>query len=305
MLSYLFGKGKDAKTENADPELAMREAMDAHGDFNCKVDGTLEFEDFLVFRGIVMRQGCRLFEPKRVAMNAQKLEFYKNKDQQGYVQVFREGQAEFNKCIMFITEKACEWIELSLQNYNLSMKGFMEEEKTRQRIQESDSEVRLALEDTKIEQDEKTVIEASKYKFQLDMEMYRKLAALKYTTSPQAQQEVTNIEMSKISDALVVKYGFDLSHLVRCSKHYKLEDNQELKSFRKIVIAQKESEEKQEFERAQPPKEVIDQIIKEGMALGQPEYKQDGTMTFQYFLDSMKIVVRYTMTQTREGLAAH
>jgi hypothetical protein len=100
--------------------------------------------------------------------------------------------------------------------------------------------------------------------------------------------------MSKISDALMVKYNFDLSQLVRCSKHFKLEENEELKSFRKIVIAQKESEEKAEFDRAQPPKEVVDKIIADGLALGQPEYKQDGTMTFQYFLDTMKIVVLYT-----------
>jgi len=34
------------------------------------------------------------------------------------------------------------------------------------------------------------------------MEMYRKLAALKYTTTPQAQQEITLIEMSRTSDAI-------------------------------------------------------------------------------------------------------
>lgn len=107
--------------------------------------------------------------------------------------------------------------------------------------------MRLALESVEVTQDVKTVIDASKYKFTLDMEMYRKLASLKFTSSPQAQQEVQNIEMSKTSDALMVKYGFDLSHLVRCSKHFNLETNEELKSFRKIVIAQKESEEKQEF----------------------------------------------------------
>ena len=133
--------------------------------------------------------------------------------------------------------------------------------------------------------------------------MYRKLAQLKFTTSPQAQQELTNIEMSKTSDALMVKYGFDLSHLIRLSKHYKLEENEEVKSFRKIVIAQKESEEKAEFDRAQPPKEVVEKILKEGQALGQPQYKQDGTMTFQYFLDTMKIVVRYVQLQCREGQA--
>jgi hypothetical protein len=44
MLSYIWGgaRKKDQK-ENDDPELAMRENLDAHGDFATKLDGTLEF----------------------------------------------------------------------------------------------------------------------------------------------------------------------------------------------------------------------------------------------------------------------
>jgi len=71
------------------------------------------------------------------------------------------------------------------------------------------------------------------------------------------------------------------------------------------VLAQKESEEKAEFERASPPKEVVEAIVAEGKKLGEPEYKQDGTMTFDYFLETSKIVVKYTMMQTKEGLAEH
>ena len=79
--------------------------------------------------------------------------------------------------------------------------------------------------------------------------------------------------MSKTSDALTVEFGFDLAHLSKASQHFKLEDNDDLKSFRKIVVAQKESEEKAEFEKAQPPKEVIDALIKEGKLLGEAQYK--------------------------------
>jgi len=61
-----------------------------------------------------------------------------------------------------------------------------------------------------------------------------------------------------------------LSTLVRASKHFSLENNEELKSFRKLVIAQKESEERSEFERAQPPKHIVDQIVADGAMLGAP-----------------------------------
>jgi len=97
-------------------------------------------------------------------------------------------------------------------------------------IQQKDAEVRMALEDRPIEETEAEIIKASKFKFKRDMEMYRKLQSLKFTTSPEAQNEIMNIEMSKTSDALLLEYGFDLSHLVKCSKHFKLHENEEIKN---------------------------------------------------------------------------
>ena len=307
MLSYLWGGAKQAnqEPENADPELAMRQGMDAHGDFSTKVDGTLEYNDFLVFRAIITRQAGRAFAPKRAELNAKKLEAFNAKNQQEYVKLFREGQVEYQKNIVNFTRKACEWIELDAQNYQLTVRQYMEDEQKRKEIQEKDAEVRMALETKEITQTEEDIIKASKFKFKRDMDMFRKLQSLKFTTSPQAQSEIQAIEMSKTSDALQVEFGFDLAHLAKASKHYSLENNEELKSFRKIVIAQKESEERAEFERAQPPPDVIQKIQQEGKALGEPQYKQDGTMTFQYFLETSKIVVKYTFLQTKQGLEEH
>jgi hypothetical protein len=65
MLSYLWGGKKPEKQENENPELAMREQLDAHGDFATKLDGTMEFKDFLVLRSIIARQSLRLFAPQK------------------------------------------------------------------------------------------------------------------------------------------------------------------------------------------------------------------------------------------------
>jgi len=165
--------------------------------------------------------------------------------------------------------------------------------------------VRMALEVKEVDQTQDDIIKASKFKFKRDMEMFRKLQSLKFTTSPQAQSEIQAIEMSKTSDALTIEFGFDLAHLAKSSKHFNLENNDELKSFRRIVIAQKESEEKAEFDRAQPPANVIGMIQEEGKLLGEPQYKQDGTMTFDYFLETSKIVVKHTYNQTKDGLDEH
>ena len=46
--------------------------------------------------------------------------------------------------------------------------------------------MRMALETKEISQSEADIIKASKFKFKRDMEMFRKLQSLKFTTSPQA-----------------------------------------------------------------------------------------------------------------------
>jgi hypothetical protein len=111
--------------------------------------------------------------------------------------------------------------------------------------------------------------------------------------------------MSKTSDALMLEFGFDLSHLVKATQHYKLNENEELKSFQKIVIAQKESEEKAAVERASPSQETLKKLCEDADKLGKPEYKSDGTMTFDYFLESSKTVISYAYNFTKEGLAKH
>ena len=156
----------------------------------------------------------------------------------------------YQKIMQSMSKKACEWIELDMANYNLSYKSYMEDKDKRAELLKQDNEVRKALEMKEVTQSEADIIKASKFKFRRDMEMFRKLQSLKFTTSPQAQAEIQAVEMSKTSDALFEEYGFDLSHLTYASQHYNLDENEEIKSFRKIVIAQKESEEKAEFERA-------------------------------------------------------
>jgi hypothetical protein len=48
----------------------------------------------------------------------------------------------------------------------------------------------MALETSEVTQPEDAIIQASKFKFKRDMEMFRKLQSLKFTTSPQAQSEI-------------------------------------------------------------------------------------------------------------------
>ena len=46
-------------------------------------------------------------------------------------------------------------------------------------------------------------------------------------------------------------------------------------------------------------------MVEEAKTVGAPEYKQDGTMTFDFYLETSKIVQKYVILQTKEGLAEH
>lgn len=122
----------------------------------------------------------------------------------------------------------------------------------------------MTLEDKPIEQTEAEVIKASKFRYMRDLEMYRKLQSLKFTTSEAAQSEIMDIEVNKTSDALLLEFGFDLTHLIKCSRHFKLNENKELISFQKLVATQRESEKKAEIAKAAPSKEVIAALVEEG-----------------------------------------
>ena len=96
----------------------------------------------------------------------------------------------YQKIMQSMSKKACEWIELDMANYNLSYKSYMEDKDKRAELLKQDNEVRKALEMKEVTQSEADIIKASKFKFRRDMEMFRKLQSLKFTTSPQAQAEI-------------------------------------------------------------------------------------------------------------------
>lgn len=62
---HIFSHADLLETENFDPCLALREALDHHGIFNMFDMEHLEFEDFCHMKAICYRQVLRTMEPKR------------------------------------------------------------------------------------------------------------------------------------------------------------------------------------------------------------------------------------------------
>lgn len=66
-----------------------------------------------------------------------------------------------------------------------------------------------------------------------------------------------------------------------------------------------ETERRKEIEACSPAKEIMDDAIKRCLANGKPQYKQDGTMTFDYFIECIKISAETVMNHTRDTLDQH
>ena len=96
--------------------------------------------------------------------------------------------------------------------------------------------------------------------------------------------ELSQVEMSKTSDSMVVEYGFTLIDLLKAVQKQKLEENEQIKSFKKMFEMQKQSEARARAVRATPSTDLIMRMLDEAKALGSAQIKQDGKMTFDYFL---------------------
>ena len=111
--------------ENENPELAMREQCSKHGEFKRKEDGTLEFNDYLVLRGIIARQTSRMFRPKRDECDAKKLQAFKDGNDFAYLQAFREAKNAQEQCSLVMMSKTCTHIGLTGQQYGAVSRVYM------------------------------------------------------------------------------------------------------------------------------------------------------------------------------------
>jgi len=187
------------------------------------------------------------------------------------------------------------------------MQTHMKDKDLAKQLQTREMEVREALNaETMTFTDTKDVaIEAIKFKIAEELIISRKMQSLQFTTNDQQRQSQVAIEYSKLSDKLKEKFGFELDQLSMAIKKFDLMQDKTVESFMKLAKAQRDSEQKAEFDKASPSQETVAEILKRGQDLGTPQYKQDGTMAFDYFLDTMKLALEYTIKHTQGGLEEH
>ena len=199
MFSYLFGSSKNADTqqqaadqrpENDNPELAMRDALDAHGEFPVDVDGTMNFKDFMILRSIIMRQSHRQFQPTKLKYKEEQLELYKKKDMSQYSMNFAKIQKEYTDTLAFITKKACEWIEFDLKNFNNTVQSILKDKEKTNEMAKLDADQRDSFmeETTELTITKEKALEIYKYRIKEEMNINRRISQMAFTSNEQTRQ---------------------------------------------------------------------------------------------------------------------
>lgn len=113
--------------------------------------------------------------------------------------------------------------------------------------------------------------------------------------------ELTQIEIAKTSDFLLVEYGFQLEDLLWNIQKQKLDEKPEIAGFKKMFMLQKQTEAKKRAAKCAISEEQISEMKLDAEKIGPPEYKSDGTLTYDYFIELSKIQYRYTHNLIAKG----
>ena len=235
---------KEEPRENQDPELAMRESCDKHGEFKRTDKGMLAFDDYIALRKIIVRQAARMFQPMKKVLNARKLEAYKKSNDAMYANTFKQGAHQQYQTQVIMTAKACEYLNIGAKEYQVTSQVYATDNQRKEVLRMADM-VALAGLATKPDLiEEATAIKAYKAKIQRDLDIHRKMNNIRFMVNDKQSAEMTQIEIAKTSDYLMVEYGFALEDLLWNIQKQKLDEKPEISGFKKMFMLQKQTEAK-------------------------------------------------------------
>ena len=108
--------------------------------------------------------------------------------------------------------------------------------------------------------------------------------------------EVVAIENQKISDWMEVNLSFSLDELTRSAQHHGIDTFKP--QIKESVIQESSKAEiaiaEAKYEKYKPSDEICQQLIEEGLLLGEAKLEENGNLVFQYFLLTQKLVQKYT-----------
>lgn len=113
----------------------------------------------------------------------------------------------------------------------------MKTQATAQQISQQDQKVRelYSRENLTFKGTKEEALEAIKFKIQEELVIHRNMQALIFTTSEAQRQSNQAIEMSRMSDKIKEKFGFDIDELGIAFNDFNLKEDKTYKSFAELA----------------------------------------------------------------------
>lgn len=176
--------------------------------------------------------------------------------------------------------------------------------KTKVTVRQVDNQARAASRSTKCDaHTSEKVLAAMLKKIELDFKSHEKVDDMAQKMTQEQIDEVKAIEAAKASDALFIEFGLDADQILDCARHYKLIGNVQVRKtslkFGKEFAVRKAAK---VYIKNKPEQSVLDKVIAEVNALGEAQFEQDGTLTFDFFCKTSLIVLQHKKALTLDVL---
>ena len=128
-------------------------------------------------------------------MTERKLKALKDKNEKEYLKLAHFMRLEFQKCLLAITKKACEEINLQPALFQKSVCRYLEDPARQAEIDAMEKRVRLSVEGEKITQTAEQVLSAAIFEHRSQRDLTRRLEALSLIHLPDTLNEVETIQV--------------------------------------------------------------------------------------------------------------
>ena len=130
------------ENESDNPLIAVEDALDSYGPMSRQQDGTLQYADFLALKEIIARQSLRMFAPQKATLTQQKVKALKDNLEKEYMKLVHLMRLDYQRCLLIITKKACDEINLRPAQFQLTVRQYMEDIERREELEAMEKRVR-------------------------------------------------------------------------------------------------------------------------------------------------------------------
>ena len=146
-----------------------------------------------------------------------------------------------------MTQKACEWIDFDLMQYQKNAGEIQKDKDKIKKLNDTLKEVQTQFdaEHYVYKGTREEAIKAFQMKFKTEIEINQKTMLQKYISPPHVVQSYTALEILKLNDKMKIEYGFGMKELEQAIKTMSLNEDKQYKAIEGISKAAIEKNEKE------------------------------------------------------------